>query len=132
MPTPTGNAADGCYVLRNLRKLQKKWERKLPYLTQHGHGPWASSVLFAIETARHRIAEECPRSLVELNALLKEWEIITKEEEISTAPQSVKGLDFGMRLVVRRIRRCLLRSVQQDSSTSTNGGQALSDGKDSM
>jgi hypothetical protein len=84
-------------------------------------------VLFAIEIARRKIEEDCSGSLLKLNALLKEWEHVGKVEEVSTAPESIKGLDFGIRLVVWRVRRSLLRSVQQKAPASGNGSKAAPD-----
>ncbi len=119
-------SAEYRYVLEDLCKLQKSWERKLPYFTQHGQGPCASSVLFAIEIARYRIAEDCTGRLIELNTLLDEWEQIVNREEVSTAVESIRGLDFGIRLVVRRVRRCLSRLARRKPPTSADSGKARS------
>ncbi len=94
-------------LLRELRKLQTRWERGIAYLTHHGRGPWACGVLFGIETARHRIAEDCVSSLAALDPLLEEWERISANEEVSSSTESTKGVDFGIRLVIRRVRRYL-------------------------
>ena len=99
-----------CYYLRqDLSKLQRKWQRKIPYLTKHGRGVWANCVLFGIETAQHRIADDGVMSLRELKALLEAWERISHQEADGHAVEAAKGVDFGIRLVVSRIRRYLDR-----------------------
>src|SRR4051812_14130330 len=92
-------------LLRRLRKLQMRWERRMIYLTQQGRGLWARGVLFGIETARHRIAEDRTRSLASLNPILEQWEYIGAEDNASSAAESTKGIDFGISLVIRRVRR---------------------------
>ena len=94
-------------LLRELRKLQTRWERRIADLTHRGRGPWACGVLFGIEIARHRIAEDCTSSMAALNPLLEQWERISAEEELSSQTESTKGVDLGIRLAIRRVRRYL-------------------------
>lgn len=94
-------------LLGDLAKLQRRWERKLTNPEQHGPGTWALGVLFGIETGRARIAEDNRRSLAELNALLSEWEGIRAHAEGSLVKETIRGLDYGIRLVIRRSRRFL-------------------------
>jgi hypothetical protein len=94
-------------LLRELRKLQTRWECRIADLTHCGRGPWACGVLFGIEIARHRIAEDCTSSLAALNPLLEQWERISAEEELSSQTEPAKGVDFGIRLLIRRVRRYL-------------------------
>lgn len=128
MPPPIGNA-DCSDVLETIDTLHKKWERKIPYLAEQGRGPWASSVLFAIEIARNRIAEECAGSPTELNRLLDEWEQLSSRVDGGTVGESLTGIDFGISLVVRRVRRYVNRLPQRKPPTSANGNQAPLDHK---
>lgn len=117
-------------VLDDLCKLQKQWEGKIPDYTQLGKGPWASGVLFAIEIARQRIEEDCAGSLIKLNTLLAEWERIASGEEVGTAAaaESISGLDFGIRLVIDRVRGCLDRTPPRKPPMSDDGGKPPSYG----
>src|SRR5438105_13897354 len=94
-PVPWIENPDVRCVLDDLCKLQKQWEGKIPDFTQQGKRPWASGVLFAIEIARQRIEQDCAGSLINLNALLAEWELIASREEVdtATAAESISGLD---------------------------------------
>jgi hypothetical protein len=94
-------------LLRELRKLQTRWEGRIASLSHRGRGPWACGVLLGIEIARHRIAEECTSSLAALNPLLEQWDRISAEGEFSSRTESTKGVDLGIRLAIRRVRRYL-------------------------
>jgi hypothetical protein len=121
-------------LLSDLAKLQSRWERRLTDAEQHGRGKWALGVLFGIETGRARIAGDNPRSLAELNALLNEWEGIRARAEASLVKETSRGLDFGIRLVIGRVRR-FLNSDREDNParpkppTSANSGKARSGNK---
>lgn len=115
---------DCCHIMAAIDELQRKWELKIPSLTQQGREPWARSVHFAIESARNRIAEVCADSPTELNVLLDKWEQLSKRVKGGTEGESIRGIDFGIRLVVQRVRRCLNRQPQRKPPTSANGNHA--------
>jgi hypothetical protein len=126
MPTRIGNA-DCSQVLEAVGKLQRKWESKIPYFARQGREPFVMSVLFAIEIAGHRITEVCAGSPMELNAVIDQWEQLSNRRERGTAGESIRGIDFGIRLVVRRVRQCLSRPPQRKPPTSANGSHASLD-----
>ena len=127
--SPLIGKADCSQVLEAIDELQRKWQGKLPCLAKQGREPWARSVLFAIEIAGNRIAEECASSPMELSALLDEWELIRNRVEDGTAGESIRGIDFGIRLVIWRVRRCLSRRPQRKPPKSVNGSQPPLDNK---
>ena len=90
--------------LNDLEKLQGRWLRKLANADKDGWGMWARGVLFGIEIGRVRIAEYNGRSLAELDVLFSEWEKIGTHHEASLVEQTIRGLDFGIRLVIGRVR----------------------------
>ena len=100
--------------LDDLTKLQSRWERKLTNLEQHGRGMWARGVLFGVEIGRARIAEDNPRSLAELRALLSEWEGIRARIGSSRIDETIRGFDFGIRLVIGRVRRFLSTGLDEN------------------
>ena len=110
-------SADNHDVLTELGKLQARWERRISSLTQEGRGPWACGVLFGIETARHKIAEDCSSSLTALNPLLEEWARIGAKEELSSSTESTKGVDFGIRLVIRLVRQYFHQQSRRKSTS---------------
>src|SRR5206468_7921671 len=94
-------------LLSDLAELQSRWERKLTNPEKHGRRIWALGVLFGIGTGRARITEGTRKSLGELNDLLSEWEGIRAHAEAtlvgaSLAKETIRGLDFGIRLVTGR------------------------------
>lgn len=95
------------FLLEDLRRLQNRWERNGERLRQQGQPVWSSGVLFGIETGRQRIAE-CRSALpAELNSLLEAWERIGHLEETGSINAFTRGMDFGIRLVIGRVRRYL-------------------------
>jgi hypothetical protein len=130
MSSPIGNS-DCSHILTAIDELQRKWERKIPSFTKQGREPWARSVHFAIESARNRIEEVCADSPMELNVLLDKWEQFTKRVKGRVKGESIRGIDFGIRLVVQRVRRCLNRQPQRKPPTSANGNHAPLDRKGS-
>src|SRR5258707_1089782 len=99
-------------LLEDLRELQTRCERKVDPIQQGCHGLWARGVLFGVEIGRNRIAEYRMRSLGELKALSDDWERISRLKEVSSVAASTRGIDFGIRLVIVRVRRysrCLPR-----------------------
>jgi hypothetical protein len=125
--SPRIGNADCSQVLEAVGKLRREWERKIPSFARQGREPWAMSTLFAIEIAWHRIKEECAGSPMELNALIDQWEQLSSRREGGTAGESIRGIDFGIRLVVRRVRQCLNRPPQRKPPTSANGSHASLD-----
>lgn len=123
MPRLIGNT-NCCHIMAAVDELQRKWERKIPALEQEGREPWARSVQFAIEIARNRIDEVCADSPMKMNALLNKWEHVSKRVRGGTEGESIRGIDFGIRLVVQRVRRCLNRQPQRKPPTSANGNHA--------
>jgi len=83
-------------------------------------------VVFGIEIARHRIAEDCS-SLAELHPLLEQWERIRAEEELSSQTESNKGVDLGIRLVIRRVRRYLGQPARRKPSIGETSRNPPSD-----
>ena len=108
-------------LLEDLAALQVTWEGKMANLIQVGRGLRAHGVVFGIETGRRAIAESSP---VHLNALLIGWEKIAKIKAKGPAAESIRGIDFGIRLVVRRVRRYLNRLAPAKPPRSAHGGKA--------
>jgi hypothetical protein len=106
-------------LLSDLARLQNRWERKLIMPQQHGRKIWALGVLFGIEIGRARITEANRKPLGELKALLSEWERIKSHTEAtiggaSLDKETIQGLDFGIRLVIRRVHRSLNRGFDEN------------------
>jgi hypothetical protein len=105
--------------LRNdLTKLQRKWERKLVNPAKRSRDIFTRGVLFGIETGRATIMENSRNSLPELNTLLLGWEQIGAQPAATLVGESLRGIDFGIRLVIRCVRRCL---DERSSRKFTNG-----------
>src|SRR6266478_3194610 len=100
---------DWNHLLADLQALQRMWKRKTAKRVETGRGLWAHGVVFGIETGRRTIAERKARSRGQLNALLDEWESIANRKPGGPAAESIAGIDFGIRLVVSRVRRYLSR-----------------------
>jgi hypothetical protein len=100
-------------LLEDLRNLHEKWGRKVNRLQHRGYRLWVHGVLFGIDMGRNRIAEYRTRSPGELNLLLDEWERRSRNRlrEVSSVTASTRGIDFGIRLVIGRVRRYLQRSA---------------------
>ena len=96
-------------LVEDLWRLQRKWEAKKANLVERGRSLRAHGIVFGIETGRRRLAEEKASSLSELEALLAEWESIGNLKASGAAAESIKGIDFGIRVVVGRLRRYLKR-----------------------
>jgi hypothetical protein len=122
--SPPIGITDCCHIAAAIDELQRKWQRKIPSLTQQGREPWVRSVHFAIEIARNRIEEVCADSPMELSVLLDKWEQLSKRVKGGTESESIRGIDFGIRLVVQHVRRCLNRLPQRKPPTSANGNHA--------
>jgi hypothetical protein len=118
-------------LLSDLAELQRRCERKFTTPKEHGREMWARGVLFGIETGRARIVENGGRSLDELQALLSDWEGIRAHAETSPEEQSLRGLDFGIRLVIGRVRSFLSAGLEETPArpkppTSADTGEARS------
>src|SRR5262252_2943766 len=100
-------------ILEDLRNLHEKWERNVDRLQRRGYRLWVRGVLFGIETGRNRITEYRMRSAAELHLLLSEWERRSRSRlrEVNSATASTRGIDFGVRLVIARVRKYLQRSA---------------------
>jgi hypothetical protein len=96
-------------ILEDLHNLQDKWELKVDRLEGRGHRLWVRGVLFGIEMGRNRIAEYRMSSPADVNLLLDEWERRSRNRlrEVSEVTESIRGIDFGIRLVIRRVRKYL-------------------------
>jgi hypothetical protein len=118
MPSRIGSAGWND-LLDDLEKLQTKWEAKMPDLVERGRAMWLHGVVFGIEIGRRRMAEEEASSLTALDALLDEWESIGKLKANGPAAESIKGIDFGIRLVISPVRRYLNRLARPKPPAST-------------
>lgn len=107
-------------VLEEIAKLQKRWTLRVSAMTQQGRGSWANGVLFGIEIARNRIADDRPKSLSDWDHLLAQWEIVRQRTQDGTGP-AVKGIDFGIGLVIQRIENTVRRKAERKHPGSTNG-----------
>jgi hypothetical protein len=96
-------------LLDDLGELQRKWEAKKDDLETRGGGLWMHGVALGIETGRWRIVDEKASSANELEALLAEWESIANHKAAGPAAQCIKGVDFGIGLVITQVRRYLKR-----------------------
>ena len=96
-------------ILDDLGDLHEKWERKVNRFEVRGYRLWVRGVLFGIEVGQNRIAEYRMRSPQDLDLLLVQWERRSRNRlrEASGVTESTRGIDFGIRLVVRRARRYL-------------------------
>ena len=103
-------------LVSDLGRLQSKWESKVADAEQHRRRIWALGVLFGIETGRATIGDDNRRSLAELNALLNEWEGISARTEANLVRETIRGLDFGIRLVIERVRRFLNLRLDENSA----------------
>ena len=107
------------HLQRDLAELQSRWERKLTSPGQHKLRIWALGVLFGIETGRAKIKEGNWKSLGELDTLLVEWEGIRAHADATLvgarlAKVTIRGLDFGIRLVIGRVRCSLNRGLDEN------------------
>ena len=59
-------------------------------------------------------------SVTRLNARLAMWESIGRRKVTSSAEESIKGLDFGIGLVIGRIRRCLQAQPKPPTSAESS------------
>jgi hypothetical protein len=104
---------DRNFLSEDLEKLQRKWDAKTAKLADRGRGLWAHGVVFGIETGLRRLAEGKAGSPTELNAVLDEWKGVGKRKATGPAAASIKGIDFGVRLVIGQVRRYLKRLARQ-------------------
>jgi len=111
-------------LLKDLETLQRTWQGKMANLAELGRGARAHGVVFGIETGRRSISERKASSLTQLNALLDEWESIGKLKASGPAAEAIEGIDFGIRLVIRHVRRYLNRLARPKPPTSADGGHA--------
>ena len=101
-------------LVNDLAKLQSRWERKLTNPGKRRQEMWARGVLFGIETGRATVGEDNRRSVAELNALLIQWEGIRTHAEANLVEETIRGLDFGIRLVIGRVRRSLSARLDEN------------------
>lgn len=111
------------HLLVDLEALRLTWKAKTAKLAQPGRESWLRGVVFGIETGRRSIEEHNESSIARLEQLLGKWERIVDLKRSGPAAESLKGIDFGIRLVVRRVRRHLKRRVHKPPK-SADGGKA--------
>jgi len=109
-------------LIQGIRRLQAKWEHRIPDLTRRGRRAWGCGVCFGIEIALHRIAEDCLDSISGLNSLLNQWERVLAEEELANSTESIKGVDHGIRLVISRGRLFLGQPARRKPASADTGG----------
>lgn len=113
-------------LLEDLATLQRTWEGRTAHLVELGRGLRAYGVVFGIETGRRSVAERKASSLAQLNSLLDEWENIASLKASGPAAESIEGIDFGIRLVIKRVRRYLNRPARPKPPTWAENGKAPS------
>jgi hypothetical protein len=114
---------DRNHLLADLGALQLIWKVKTAKLAPPGRGSWMHGVVFGIETGRRSIEEQKESSIAQLEQLLGKWERIVNLKRNGHAAKSIKGIDFGIRLVVRRVRLHLKRRAHKRPK-SADGGKA--------
>jgi hypothetical protein len=115
--------ADWNQLLEDLEKLQRTWEARAAKVVEPDLRLRAHGVVLGIETGRRSIAELKPSSPAKLNALLNLWEGIANRKASGPAVESIEGIDFGIHLVVSRVRRNLNRLVRPKPPTSEGRGK---------
>jgi hypothetical protein len=104
-------------LLKDLRDLHEKCDRRICRLDETGYRLWARGVLFGIEMGQNRISEYRMRSPAELTLLLNHWEWRTRKHlrEATSVTDSTRGIDFGIHLVITRVRKYLRQSFPPES-----------------
>ena len=122
----SSDGSDAPDIVEELARLYEEWEAKTQF-KERGDGMWLPGVLFGIEEGRRRVAEEIPSSGA-LNRLLGEWKLVRKQKKTGPATESLKGIDFGIRLVIGCVRSYLNQlhetSVRPKPPASANNGKA--------
>jgi len=99
---------DWILLFRELRRLHNNWKRGI----RHSDSPWVRGVLMAIETGRNRL-KDGPRFRIRLARLVQQWNKIGVRKKLQTVSDSMKGIDYGVRLVADRAHRYLKATRSQ-------------------
>ena len=94
------------HLLEDLESLHIEWKAKSQF-EEGGQGLWLAAVIFGIEIGHARIAEEAARSNIDVDRLIARWKHIRKSRPKGPASESLKGVDYGISLVMGCVRRHL-------------------------